>query len=701
MDKKNLVAIVLIAALLYPTALRAQGSNQRVDGTTTCTAPEFVSPPTSLTSSHCQSFDYTFVAQNSGESPIFYRMVSGPGVIDSITGQWTYHPSLTDVGAGLQLVVEACDTCAGCGTPATVGLTVTNQAPQISCPTIVKLVQEGDTAHVQVSATDDCDPIHYSLGVVFGNVDGQVWVNSNTGEVFVLLPSGSATWNFTAQVYASDGRDSTECEVPFNNVTGCSYGLKIASVHNTVQGHQARLPVTLMRGDSHNGLGSFNILLGYDAAALAVQGSELGEAFGPSGCGWEYFTYRYSDNSGNGTEFPTGLIRLIGAADDGIGESHPSCELPSNLPQVLFYLEFLVSNNIRFSCLYEPVRFYWTDCGDNTLSNRTGSEVYLSCTVAENETPLLNIQDVSVGFPTDLGAQSECDIPQPGSPYPVRNVNFIDGGFDLACCDCVSSRGDINVNGFAYEVADVVMYMNYFVYGVGVFAPHIDASIAASDVNLDGVGLSPADLVYIIRIILGDAPPLAKPVPVMGSYAFQNGILSVPDEMGALFAVVKGNVTPQLLATNMEMGYAFDGTNTRILVYPNFENASRMNTFEGDVLRFDGEIVSVAMATPDGAAVISGRAPSSFALEQNYPNPFNPTTEIQFSLANSSDVTLDIFNITGQHVRRLVSGSLQAGTHKVEWDGTADDGASVASGIYMYRLRAGEYVSSKKMILIR
>jgi hypothetical protein len=95
-----------------------------------------------------------------------------------------------------------------------------------------------------------------------------------------------------------------------------------------------------------------------------------------------------------------------------------------------------------------------------------------------------------------------------------------------------------------------------------------------------------------------------------------------------------------------------------------------------------------------------GSVPSGFALAQNYPNPFNPSTTIEYSLATRSVVTIEIFNILGQRVRTLVNGSQSAGSHKIEWSGTDEEGKAVSTGVYLYRLQAGDVILSKKMMLL-
>jgi hypothetical protein len=103
-----------------------------------------------------------------------------------------------------------------------------------------------------------------------------------------------------------------------------------------------------------------------------------------------------------------------------------------------------------------------------------------------------------------------------------------------------------------------------------------------------------------------------------------------------------------------------------------------------------------------GAEFLAGSdVPTSFALEQNYPNPFNPATEIRYQLPEQSEVRLSVFNMLGQEVRTLVQGSQMPGTYVVRWDGTNNNGLSVSSGIYLYKISAGRHAVSKKMIFLK
>ena len=94
--------------------------------------------------------------------------------------------------------------------------------------------------------------------------------------------------------------------------------------------------------------------------------------------------------------------------------------------------------------------------------------------------------------------------------------------------------------------------------------------------------------------------------------------------------------------------------------------------------------------------------PYEYSLSQNYPNPFNPTTNIKFSLADQQPVTIAIYNVRGQLVNTLMQNqSLQPGSHVINWDGTDKAGNTVGSGVYIYRIQAGDFIKAKKMTLIR
>jgi hypothetical protein len=112
----------------------------------------------------------------------------------------------------------------------------------------------------------------------------------------------------------------------------------------------------------------------------------------------------------------------------------------------------------------------------------------------------------------------------------------------------------------------------------------------------------------------------------------------------------------------------------------------------------DGDVLYLAKfaSSVTGLEFSQDKISQSFSLSQNYPNPFNPITTIKFDLPKTCEASLKIFNILGEEVSTLVSDRLSAGSYSYEWDAS-----SLASGVYLYRLKAGEYVETRKMVIMR
>lgn len=127
------------------------------------------------------------------------------------------------------------------------------------------------------------------------------------------------------------------------------------------------------------------------------------------------------------------------------------------------------------------------------------------------------------------------------------------------------------------------------------------------------------------------------------------------------------------------------------------------NSFIGERFGWATKIAQVRLSEGRfGKPVTQGETvPGSYSLAQNYPNPFNPETEIHFQLPESGHVTMKIFNTLGQEIRTLADEEYQAGHHSLQWDGKDNRGKLVASGVYFYKLQAGEFDQIRKMNLVR
>ena len=120
------------------------------------------------------------------------------------------------------------------------------------------------------------------------------------------------------------------------------------------------------------------------------------------------------------------------------------------------------------------------------------------------------------------------------------------------------------------------------------------------------------------------------------------------------------------------------------------------NRIFADINRFENVVLAKKIREEFVTAIESPKNPREFLLKQNYPNPFNPVTKIEYTLSANSKVSLIIYNLLGQEVAQLINGPQSAGTHIVFWDAS-----KVSSGIYFYRLQAGDFVRTKKMVLLK
>jgi hypothetical protein len=289
----------------------------------------------------------------------------------------------------------------------------------------------------------------------------------------------------------------------------------------------------------------------------------------------------------------------------------------------------------------------------------------------------------------------------------------------------IFAMGDINVNGVANEVADAVMFSNFFVSGLDAFGGHADASIAASDVNLDGTVLSIADLVHQVRLIVGETganpkpitPGLAvsvrfdvnqscafvgidSPIDIGGAYfvlrysGYQIGIpyLSADaSEMSLKYAVTENKI--KLLVYSMKRGIKIPEGISEILTVPLHGNGAIRLT-QSELSDYHGNLIG--LKTSGGK-----QAPDLFTMHQNHPNPFNATTAIRYELPEAGHVKLEIFNILGERTATLIDGLRPAGMHIAEWDGSDMHGIPAASGIYIYRMTVDGRHMQKKMILMK
>ena len=120
--------------------------------------------------------------------------------------------------------------------------------------------------------------------------------------------------------------------------------------------------------------------------------------------------------------------------------------------------------------------------------------------------------------------------------------------------------------------------------------------------------------------------------------------------------------------------------------------------------KYPSYIVNKCIAPfPDSVMLVNeiNQLHHSFYLNNNYPNPFNPVTTLRYDLSENSLVTITIYDMLGRKVKTLINQTQDAGYRSVQWNATNDYGKSVSAGIYLYQIQAGEYISTKKMVLLK
>ena len=217
-----------------------------------------------------------------------------------------------------------------------------------------------------------------------------------------------------------------------------------------------------------------------------------------------------------------------------------------------------------------------------------------------------------------------------------------------------------------------------------VAGPHeirivVEERLATGDVNGDGV-VSILDMVLIVRQ-LGQSVPPGSPVDLNG-----DGVVSILDLIRVAQGIAGASAAPPAGAEDVD--------------------AATIEAWIAQArLEDDGSLV-FKQGIENLENLLASLIPEETALLANYPNPFNPETWIPYQLATSAEVTLIIYDMNGQLVRRLAVGHQAAGMYQsrsraVYWDGRNQLGESVASGLYFYSLTAGEFTATRKMLILK
>ncbi|EQB63002.1 MAG: Alpha amylase catalytic region [candidate division Zixibacteria bacterium RBG-1] len=511
------------------------------------------------------------------------------------------------------------------------------------------------------------------------------WPTSN------LDPEGVYTIVFT---FTTDCDEVVACTTKVTLQAKCLFA-RIGNDAIGSPGGKVQVPITIEA--TGTSVGGFTFCIEYDPVLLTFVSLERGLFFDEPGpfagaYKWHYLVWRNN---------PSTVIHKFKLCVVGIGKLYyyeGKC-LPQGDSGKLM-LTFRLSNNELYRCFRAPIIWERLDpeCIVNAFSDCSGNVV--------------NVPDDPAFFDPQL-----C----PGQ-YPKAEVvpcaRLVDGGIVFKCDIDPLVRGDINVNGFPYEIGDAVLFANYFLSGVGVFSADAETrerQINATDINADGLTLSVADLVYLLRILAGDQAPLggAKLTPLANTVdVTHKGNLIYSEsrvDLGAAWFVFKGEATSVVpMITGVEVKSNVSNGETKVLVY-GMHKGDKISAGTSNLFKIHGEVelTKVEAAEYYSAAVnvnihntSIAAMPKTFGLSQNYPNPFNASTTIRFALPMNSDVSLKIYNVAGQLVKEYKQ-QMNAGYRSITWDGSNAKGEIVASGVYFYKLQAADFTKTLKMTLLK
>jgi len=420
---------------------------------------------------------------------------------------------------------------------------------------------------------------------------------------------------FELSIAIFDGINICDTCIPANsdtayydiNVTG--FEISIEVVHDQLQGHYAEVSIYL---DSAympdffccNLLGGFDFLIAYDNSALTALSVAPGALIDNGK--FEYFTYRFGAFGNCVDGCPSGMLRIVSMREENDGVINP---YHVTGPGELAVMSFFVSGDYNLEGQFVPIQFYWIDCGDNTFSDELGDWFYLGMNVYDDEGMEFVDPTEIFGYsgPEDYCSNSVFLEKQTAKSTPFPAIKFRNGGVGLIPVQIIDDRGDINLNGIPNEIADAVVFTNYFIYGPSAFTINFEGQKAATEVNGDGIALTVADLVYLIRIIVGDALPAPQVNPdAFAKFTRRHGTIRVKTnaDIGAVLLVFDAPVTPSLAtdAGHMEMLYNRTASTTRVIIY-SFDMDHAITT--GDLLEIDGVggLVSVEAAEYRGVTL--------------------------------------------------------------------------------------------------
>lgn len=423
------------------------------------------------------------------------------------------------------------------------------------------------------------------------------------------------------------------------------FKIEISDINNIVRGSNISVPVIKMAGTEE--MHSFEFSFSYDITGMKFLDATPGPIFGSSGAyQWEHFearidsiTYPVYDSL-----YPPRMgyfIRASAISDLNNGSHHPM-ELHIPDGTVLFYLNFHVTYNISFTCNAIPVRFFWVDCEDNFMKYGSAGDTGIAVSKDIFDWNDYIVTDPFANLPSYQGMPNSClDSSIFGGLFPVRSIDYYHGFMNIACDSANPLRGDINLNGLPYEIADAVNFADYFIQGKTAFNISLDSQINAGDINGDLAPAQIEDYIYLSGIISGEMSP--NQTITDGSF----GLLKF-DEIGSIlkvsgnFGVPMGGLQLCYYATNsspynvillphasqMDLNYSKSGDTLRILIHSDMALGGIRDSIPSGF----GELFQITYSG-NGPRLVSAQASGFYAqkVTLSWPSPYDSRGDLNLN----------------------------------------------------------------------
>lgn len=583
-----------------------------------------------------------------------------------------------------------------------------NRPPKIDAQPSAPWVYAGNPVQVEITLTDPDWMVCHDDTVYLNLIGPGDLTDHGDGTAHYLLNTTAAdTGDYMVAFVATDQygvADTASCQI---TVEAPPFKLTMPTVYAYPSQEGILFPVLLTNRDS---VSAFQILIQYDLTAvdvvtavtpdsvyIALPSQDSGSYYAPNIYPPEYFSIILEPGGHRDR------VQLTAIMDMDLPPVTPS--IPPGDEQLLFCL--VVDTKPAAAGHTALFAFRTYDCNDNTLAGSDGYTLW--------------------GPTREFSPSWVC----PERPDSLRAVGFEFGALVVQ----EVMVGDLNLNGIPYEIADAVVFINYLIYGTAALVDP-DVQTPASDINQDGICWNIADLVMLLNII-NEIPKsfsslTAESVVVNFHYDEANGMVVEMESQvpigGAYFvlgynpALVElenptfGFSTEMSLESNLtdnELRVVFFSwdcrrapTGKRVLFTipanlsasasgPDIENLIEVK--EVSFSDASGSVLDVEISYGNRMSNLLGR----LEVSRNFPNPFYNETSILFTLPADAQVKLEIFDPAGRLVKNLADREFSPGTHRATWDGRDEQGKSVPSGVYFYRITIDDFEKVGKMLFIK